>query len=582
MKSRDMIARFEAPGNEGWRAWLLAPQRRPTLYLLASMTILYGIALVRYPGSVFSNEPRFEEGTNLFYYAYYENLWRNLWAVDCGYLTSLPRLFSVILVKVFGMREHFFLAIHLIGPAIVAFMASVFILAPFRRLVRSDEARFVLSLGCGSEMAFGIDSYNLCFFNIAYFGAALPLLALCLDHERLGRKAFILLAAITAILLTSKPYFITFLPLYALCMAYGVRVKRRWTTLFAAIGVGTILLQTCVMYLHRSEVATRGMGKGLSEGYRPLAFLKDDVLSLLSTYIEVFLNRADLPTNRSFVAILYGLTALLIVWLAWALRKRDKLMFWFFVGANAVAAASLAISLLGADWRLNEVDRYIPVTRLANVLPMRHYAFSSILITFGTLVCLLRLLRGRQAQAAMAVAFCLIVYDSQLYYPIDDDKHKVAMRLHEPVSQRFSHWDRYHRLADDVDCFIPVQTYPWAIKRGNDYLNPDPAETVEKQPASEVKFTEEQQASWRLRGVLIVGRLPSTPDSAAQDNKPVRAVAYDAKNNRLAVAEMLSPPGCDYIYLLFPRKLERVARLAFVDEAGQPRPVVLRIRYFGS
>lgn len=570
------------PRLRDWLAWLLAAERRPAIYFVASAILLFGVALVRYPGTLLSNVPWAEEGTNLFYKAYYENLWNNLWGTDTGYLTSLPRLFAVILVKVFGIREHFFLAIHLIGAALVAFMAAVFTLAPFRTMVRSDAARFILTLCLGSEVLFGIGPYNLCFFNFTYCGAAFPLLMLCLDHERLGRKAFFFLATFTALLLTSKAYFVAFLPLYGLVLLYGLVAKRRQTARFAAIGTVAIAIQLCVMYANRGVAATANTGLFADYGRR--AFLQDNLLTFLSTYLEVFLNRRLLLVEPGCVFALYGIAPILIAWLAWTLWKRSRPMFWFFLGANAVAMASLTISLLGVRWDFAEVDRGISFDRLAQLLPSRHYAFSNILIAFATLVCLVRLARSRRAQVATAVMLYLIVYNAGFFYTRQGDNLQLAKYTDasDPAAQQWSRWDTCWQLTNQEDCFIPIKPFPWVIQRGNDYLNPDPLEAAEQQRVTEVTFDDHQRAAWRLRGLIVVKMLPSTPANAPLDSKPVRAVAYDAQDQRLAEAQMLSPAGCDYVYLLFPRKLEQVARLAFVDDAGQPRPVVSRIRYFGS
>jgi hypothetical protein len=574
------IAGAVQPGRSEWRNWLRDRERRPALYFLASMALLYGMALLRYPGSLLSNIPWAEEGTNLFYKAYYESLWNNIWGLDTGYLTSLPRFFAVVLVKVFGVHEHFFLAIHLIGAGLVAFMASVFILSPFRGMLRSDEARFVLSFCCGSEALFGIGPYNLCFFNIAYCGAAFPLLMLCLDHERLGRKAFWFFSVFTVLLVTSKAYFIAFLPVYGLATVYGVVSRRRRMAWFAAVGTAAILLQLAVMYVNRNVAATAGTSP--LAGYGRRAFLKDGLLSLLSTYLEVFLNRNLLPTDTAWVCLLYAIVPILVAGLGWALWRRSKPVFWFFLGANAVSAASLAISLLCVRWDFSEVDRCISSGRLAHLLPLRHYTFSNILITLAVAIGLVRLIRGRRAQTALAMALSLAVYNAGFFYSREGDNTKLIKFWEEPVHQQWALWDHYWQLTNDQDCFIPVKPYPWVIQRGNEYLNSDPLEEAEKQRVTEVTFDQQQRTSWQLRGLIVVKLLPSDPACSAVDGKPVRAIAFDAGNNRLAEARMLSPPGCLYTYLLFPRKLEQVARLAFVDENNQPRPVVTRIRYFGS
>lgn len=210
-------------------------------FYFAATIVLYAAFMALVEGRwVFSGQMWAEMASNYYPNAVHPDWLQRLFATDAGYIPLIPRLIALLGAALSVEPQiipyyYTWTAVILTGAIVGAFS-----LAPFRALVRSDAARFLLGL----VVLVVADFETRTFINFTYFGtfllAALMALALRPEAERVSPWMW------AALLLTlSKPYVFTVAPLALLALLVArphFRVLAGLTLALICVQLGRLML----------------------------------------------------------------------------------------------------------------------------------------------------------------------------------------------------------------------------------------------------------------------------------------------------------------------------------------------------
>lgn len=214
--------------------------RGKCLAVFGVMTIMFMAVIYVLDSSIYLEPTYAEAVTNFLRFAREEKFMANLLITDAGYLPLLPRLITLLFVKVLRVPAAYVLYFMQITACMLCSMVwSFFVLYPFEGVIRLPGR----ILWCVLVMLTCFYEETLFFTNHAYWGIYLLLLLLVADLERFPRWIYAGLLAVGAIICLSKGTYVVMLPLMMLCLfLFRKSVGRREKTFTWVIG-GAAFLQ---------------------------------------------------------------------------------------------------------------------------------------------------------------------------------------------------------------------------------------------------------------------------------------------------------------------------------------------------
>jgi hypothetical protein len=546
-------------------------ERYPLLFLLSMILILMGISR-RFPSLSVNAEIFAENGMNLFYHAYHSGVWQNVFERSYyNYLIWLPRLISVVTVKVFHQIEYYHYITQWAGLILIALYYSIFCLRPFRAIIESDIARFLISTSLGIGLLGDYELYA--FINFTYHGMFLLLILAFVDMEKSRTPAYVFLLLTSAFIVTSKPHPVVFLPVFGLLCLMHLRMHGRRgrlprvtlsepkkdvfysvTMLFVAFQIAfTYTVNTLVMKHTKrvSEIEFPGLfGDAL------LLYLKSYLHLLFTTEFLRDLAEASRTVMGLSIAILV-LAGLVVLSLRQLREARGKTAARFFMLCNVLAYLNLLILVHLIESIPPDVEwgtLYLPFQN-------RWFYLSLTCVFLGALVLVLSLVDTKGVQVGITLAAILYIG------AVNQDYH--ASHAHYIVKRADSHsqWKIYHPLAEAGDYCIPIEPYPWLLRRGCRRLG-----GPETPRFGSIDLPEESE-SWRIRSAMIIR-------GGDRARGPLSLVAYGRDGQELGRGQQLTPVGYRFQYFLLRPKIS-ARRFALDDEAGKPVGTRMSVQFMG-
>ena len=214
--------------------------RSKCLAAFCIMTVMFMAIIYLLDSSIYLQPTYAEAVTNFLQYAKDKKFTDNLLITDAGYLPLLPRLITLLFVKVMRIPNIYALYFMQITACLLCGMIwSFFVLYPFRRLMKLPNR----ILWCILVMLTCFCEETLFFTNHAYWGIYFILLMLLADSKEFHGWVYAGLTVFGAIFCLSKGTYAVVLPLAILVMFFMHRSMDRRERIFMCVVGAAALLQ---------------------------------------------------------------------------------------------------------------------------------------------------------------------------------------------------------------------------------------------------------------------------------------------------------------------------------------------------
>ncbi len=553
-------AKISVKSGEVWGRKILSylQWKLGNYFFVAAFLLIFGALVFKFPSLGIRGEFWAESATNFFNNAVNVSFWHSLSATDTSYLPLLPRLISELLAGGLHLYRAFPMITGLISLAFVAFFASFITARPFRAIIPSDWARFLLALTLG----FVANYENFTFNNFAYFGVYFLFLVIFLTKERLTKLELITTIVLGALLFTSKGFFLVFLPVYAYFLYEAWRKKSRPSVWFYGLTTlaGLVQLVVTAHNLNKWSIATT-VHTTLWQKIGLTIFL---FLRTVTTL--VFGSNTDISGKLAFVTVIVILG--LIGYLIYRLWRAQQSELSRFVGVSLILLVfSLGLSVLS----LADVNTAAVSFRVYETLPLiRWYLFSF----FFVLMIFVAVLSAAVKDQKVLVLILLIVgarFSLLGFASYQENFAETA--FNSQVS--FSQWQYFAPLLNDPDYCIPINPNPWVLtKNCSEFSNLGALATPSDSVGLGTLLPLKEIGTPTIRAIV----LDRPPQPAGAQGLVIQAI----KNGKvIGESQELTPLSNEWVYFLFNPKVVP-DELRFFDNHGQPVAVGGGIHLYGA
>ncbi len=217
-----------------------------------SFVSIFLLLFFKYPSLSYKAEVWAETGSNFFVYADQLPLLECLMQADAGYLPLLPRIVSILVVQLFGIREYFPITVQLISLCFVAGFASILTWSKLRILFPNDLLRLLLSISIAALPAYELFT----FINFSYFAIIPTMLMVAIDKSILSYRSWFLLLFAVLCGILSKATFIILLPPVTILFIWHLSKGKTKEYIFYGLILLACLAQLSFILMHVGSYAT--------------------------------------------------------------------------------------------------------------------------------------------------------------------------------------------------------------------------------------------------------------------------------------------------------------------------------------
>lgn len=426
-------------------------KRKINLYFWVGFVFTFLYIVRSFPSLSYDTELWAELATNFYHNARYSSFYENIWVTDAGYLPWLQRFISVIIIKVFKMYDYFPYICQFIGISLISFFCSLINLFQFRKIIKTDFTRFVISIVLGLGLFSQYDEFT--FINFSYYGIFFIVLSFFFNKEKLSTLQFLFFLFFSVLTINAKGYFIVTLPIFLIHLTYYIWRKQRREIIYNLIMIFAISIQFITMINYRRYYQPDSDLKALNLFHFPMSLLN----YLSSTVLLVF----DISSQYAIVLVFFILVVLIFTYYHIKIRNYNVLRFVFI--ATAVAIASLTLNLFAlSNFQWSE-SFSLPVIKLH-----RSVFISNNLIWFSLAVLFFSIplkLKSKMLRYGFILFSILLIQ----YYMT---RVKV-LRLDPPKKFSYSQWRDYKVVLTFDDFCLPVNPYNWQYQKDCKELSRD-------------------------------------------------------------------------------------------------------------
>lgn len=227
--------------------------KRQCFAVFGILTLMFMAMIYLLDSSIYLEPTYAEAVTNFLKFAREEKFTDNLFITDAGYLPLLPRVITLLYVKVLRIQSSYVLYFMQSTACLICSMIwAFFVLYPFRGIMKLPNR----ILWCILVMLTCFCEETLFFTNHAYWGIYFLLLMMIADLKEFHGLSYICLTAFGALVCLSKGTYAVILPLAVLGMVFMYRGMTVRDRVFICVAGTASLLQ--VLY------AFGGQGDGSS------------------------------------------------------------------------------------------------------------------------------------------------------------------------------------------------------------------------------------------------------------------------------------------------------------------------------
>ncbi|WP_424766493.1 hypothetical protein [Paenibacillus sp. sgz302251] len=523
-------------------------------FFFLSFFISISILCFRFPSLSTSAELYAETATNFFHNAYYSSVIHNLKQLDAGYLPLFQRVISLVIVKLFHINESFNYVIQLLSVFGIAFFASFINSRMFKNIIPSDKIRFIFSciVGCG----FLFDYELVTFINFSYLGIIVCLLVVFIDFTKISNLRYVFISILVFLLLSSKPYFIIFLPVYISLLIYYCYIRSKKHIFFYTISVISLCIQATTMIRNKMTWASTDTQVQVSFFEKIYDMFNTTIYLYFQSYLWV-LYKLNPFSSKSLFYLVAMFTLMLIIVTVILLYKRieNKNAKNAILLTNYLALSSLALNAftLPSFKNMNLWDTELLIANF------RHYFVSNIMIFIGLFILSISAIHSKKTKVIVSLYLAIII----MIFGVSQDPYKNAQ-------DSYSQWNVYNKLLNNEEYCIPVNPYPWAMCKNLNVLN-SPLET--SVPVSQINLLDmiPESVNWKVKSFTI----------ETMTQQDVRIVAFDSRDNLIVDIVQLTPTGNKYSYYLLDEKTS-ISKIVFYNLNNNPIFIKPKVIFMGT
>lgn len=542
----------------------------PNIYFWLSVAIISLGITWRFPTLSIHAEMFAENGTSLFFHAYNSSLRDNVFVIkQYDYLFWFPRLIAVIAVKLFGIIKLYPHVTQWSGILLTAIFYSSFCLKVCKKILPSDFCRFFISVMLGVGTLGSFELYA--FINFPYHGMFLLILLTYINLNQLRRSLYIFYTISGALIVTSKPQMIAFLPIYGvLCLrtiylykkqkipSFIYLFKDRRTifnftiTIFLIFQLTFTYIANTFVYRYTSSLSNTSW----------IELLVDSSQQYLKLYIHLFYSRSILVHTQNEFLIYFVTFVLICVLFVYAIRTliKRRTQHWpkIFILCNILAFINAFLLTYGKNHSPSGIDWnaiYFPFQN-------RWMYLSLIGIFLGGAVLTSHFFKRKIVQSGIIVFF--MIYTIRIHYPW----HQFQNEHFREVSHSYSQWNLYYPLVRQKDYCIPLNPYPWHLLKNCKILGEKQSTTSGK-----IQLLQSEQ-NWNIRSVIVF-------QGGNRITNPTQLVAYDEKKQEVGRAKQITKLGYSYQYFLFHTKV-KAHHFDLLNEKNEPVSIKVQARFMGT
>ncbi|MGL4388795.1 MAG: hypothetical protein ACRCTJ_05335, partial [Brevinema sp.] len=162
--------------------------------------------------------PAAETISNFAYYAYHESIFTALRTSDAGYFPLIPRVVSLLLIKVFKVQELYASWTFVFSFFFGALTTSFFTLKIFHKIIPQNIIRLLMVF----FIAVFVPKDVINIFNTPYWGMSILVLTPLLNKDKIPLWLYIVLLLMIPSIFLSKLLFLTIAPVYGIIFLYYI------------------------------------------------------------------------------------------------------------------------------------------------------------------------------------------------------------------------------------------------------------------------------------------------------------------------------------------------------------------------
>jgi len=530
-------------------------------YFIISFIIIFISIVFKYPSLSIHSEIFAEMGTDFLQNALYKTVFENFWDVVYVYAMLLPRVITILLVKVFEIVNNFPIAAQFMSITLISFFASVLNLNVFRKIIYSDKIRFILSISLGLVADYQLNS----FIYFTYFGIIFCSLMFFVNKEKLKFPYYLGALLLNSLLLASKAQYIVMLPIILCFLIYSIIKNNKKSIIFYLVSITAVFYQLFVMVFLRTEWRVKGAPTTIIS---IVVASINSIIGLLNSYVSYILSfeplRLFLKYNLNYTNLrniihissikvyilifLIGIILLLtLVTVTYSFiklyQKNEKKTLIIFVLCNLIAFGTLMLFTMS----------YFPGSKSLHLITVgknRAHYFVAFFIYFGIVTLFsksfeIKAITSKIIKIGTIIVLALMFLEPlvSFYTPgIGGDPYSNSINS-------YSQWETYDYLLTYEDYCIPINPYPWIMSLNCYELNPNINFTsnIRVDTLNLNKYFKNQNQIL-LRAIMIEN------DNITPLNEPF-VIALNQKGEELGKAKLLTNKNNKYLYFLFEEKV---------------------------
>lgn len=404
-------------------------------FVLTFLAILL-INIIAYPSFSYNAEIYAETGINYLFYAQEAGFLENIRQTDSGYLVILPRIIALAIYHIFGINPYLPYIFQGVSLIFIALFSSFLVLKVYSPIIRSDSLRIILALCVGLYPNYSLRA----FINFVYFALPALILLLFLSFKGFSVKKLIIITTLSAACAMSKAYFVVLLPILLFWMLIAIKNKDQLKIIFSMILCSALLIQASVLFSSSQNYASRPSVDFFDFAFYWLPYLFH-IFALFSIPKQIF---NDLTFFISLIINLWFLVKII--------QERNRFLLLVFLSLWAFAAGCLAMNYLSTASGI-----VIPIKTSYFDVPRRVRSQQFLGVEFGAFIMLFLIAQTFHRKLVSYVFLSFFLLGAVKPFNL---KHEENLAY-----KSFGNWKAYHSLMKNERYFIPINPYPWAIKK---------------------------------------------------------------------------------------------------------------------
>lgn len=542
-------------------------KKNSIILFLCTTAIIIIVLCIKAPMLTFKVEPFAELATNFYSNGKIYSIWNNIFITDAGYLPLLQRIVSIFIIKILRLSPVW--AITLMQDFAIIFIAtisSVFCLKEFSNY-GNRIFRFTVSviLGTCAIVYTYYDSHS--FINFTYYGIVWIILMSMIELNDLSKKKFAAVVIFSSLICISKSYYVILIPIIVLIyLLKRKEMSKRYVYYLGGMLLGSIIQLIYTMRNVNQWVKPEGKPSGLSD------LVQKSLYHLVQQVINLFYpNIANVPNigtlNLIFILIVFITLVVSVIYVYKLKNNRNIVLFALML----LCFGTSMFNVITTIW-----NQQIDWNKTQGAILMRHSLFIEIGIIF-IVVFVIYMIRQvyeniiyknediestvirKELKRNFKFAYFVIAFMLASRFTIFDNNDILTNDL------SFSDWKIYSQMLEKQNYLIPIDPYPWMLKKNCEPYLIGPPNMIPKQQTNQIidanaKQIHEVKLDKKVKAISVFAKR-----LRENNEKKLLMVIYDENDQPIGKIMQTNNVSKMNVGFIFDETKE-ISRISFFDE----------------